>query len=573
MNKRRIVGHLLCVFVFGFAFIAICYLGLPIDFNRDYLVVCLGSLTRVDDAELIKLTLNPLTPGWFYPPERLMEYLRPITILLFQIGHRLMPYSLIPFHLAAAVGHGFLAMFVFAIIHHFTQKALYGWLAVIFYASLPSNFFIMNSISSFDFQYFVSVLSLAALTLFYYLTLGRLKRGLSFCLCVLLWIAVIWVNIKLKSSEKILPLVCLFFLLLRFPFILKRIGLRRILMLLAGIISMMLLVIPLKPFESWIKDYSPKKETTVPVDKSMAKKESRALSFKWENAVKRTFFVPGGDFPFTKLQIRKTPRSVSENFGFFPSWILWLGLLLLPIILSRIKQKNLSTSRGPAEEEKNHGILLILVWFFAVLAGFSSGADLMDMRFLNFAYVPGILLLFLIIANMERAFFVKGRQARAFRVVIAALMIFTLIGNFARLAKLIGHFVGIQDALVRAERDVHADFFKEKPKGAALYERHQELEDRAILVDWYELPPHWIRLAEKKLDQEEQLYLYTRELEPRRLSELRQAGYRPELWKRYSFLDAKPLIFRVFKQISALENKYRHELKTNEVIIYKIVKT
>jgi len=566
MYKHKI-WHLIGVFTFAFGFIVICYLGLPIDFNRDYLIVCLGSLTRVDYSELIKLTLNPLTPGWLYPPDRLMEYLRPITTLLFQLGHQWMPYSLIPFHLAAALGHGLLAIYLFVIIDYFTKRALYGWLAVIFYASLPSNFFMMSSISSFDFQYFVSVLSLTALALFYYLTLGRFKRPLTFCLFVVLWIMTVWINIKLKSSEKILPFVFLFFLLIKFPFILKRIALRRISLLFVGITSMMLLVVPLKPFESWIHAH-PSKQGTVVVsaDKSAGKKETRALSFKWKNAVQRTFFIPGGNFPFTTLQVRKTPRSVSENFGFFPSWILWVGLLLLPIL-----QKKQQKQSDLDEENKIHGTVLILVWFFVILAGFSSGADLMDLRFLNFAYVPGIFLLFLIISNLEHFLFKSIPLIFAF--VIASIMIFTSVLNFGQLAKLVGHFSGIQDALVRAERDVYTDFFNEEPKGRSLYERHQELEDRAVLVNWYQLPVLWMNLAKEKINREGQLYFYTRELEPERLTQLRQAGYSAKLWKRYNFFDAKPVLFGLFKQINALSGRYRNRKAQNsEVIVYKIGK-
>src|SRR3989338_1952565 len=188
-NRNSLINHYLvhltASFLFGFIFIFINYAGLPIDFHADYVNDSLKSLETTTPLSLLKRTLNPLTPGWFYPPNGMMEHMRPLQILMFHIFHKLVPFSLVPFHISAAVGYGLLAVILFYIIAYWTKKSLYGWLAVVLYASFPSNFFIMTSITSFDFQYYVSIFSLAILVLLFTLTSGTLKKNTSICMFVL----------------------------------------------------------------------------------------------------------------------------------------------------------------------------------------------------------------------------------------------------------------------------------------------------------------------------------------------------------------------------------------------------
>ena len=189
-KKHCVYMNLAGCFLFAFCFTFFSYAGLPVDFTADHLMNMQGT-EAIGYNELIRLILNPLTPAWFYPSTGSMAYLRPLQFLLMKLYFHWFHYSLVPFHLTAAIGHGLLAMIFFAFIYRRTRRALYGWLAVILYASFPSNFFTMASTFSMDFQHFVSILTVSGLILFGSLTRGKQKSSWMFCLGVLGWIAAV----------------------------------------------------------------------------------------------------------------------------------------------------------------------------------------------------------------------------------------------------------------------------------------------------------------------------------------------------------------------------------------------
>ena len=128
--------------------------------------------------------------------------------------------------------------------------------------------------------------------------------------------------------------------------------------------------------------------------------------------------------------------------------------------------------------------------------------------------------------------------------------------NFVLFFKQVAHFGGIQDALVRAETDIFQAFYGKEPRDVELYQRHLELEGRAVVVDWYDLPQDWFATAEQKLRKEGKIFFYTREDLPKRLQQFRDAGYQVHLWKRYDFLEAKPIFFKCCRRIaSAISGK------------------
>ena len=256
------------------------------------------------------------------------------------------------------------------------------------------------------------------------------------------------------------------------------------------------------------------------------------------------------------------PRSFTENLGFFLAWPFWIGLVLTPFFLTRQKQNGAYT----------HFFWLIATWCAAILAGFSSGAHLLDLRFLNFAYPPGVLLFFLMIHAAEAPLCTTPRKKFFWRGMMFLLISFTIAGNFTHLVKLIGHFGGIQNALVRAEKDVFQSFYKRPPQKAELYERHAELEKDAVVIDWYNLPPHWLEEVALKTEREKSAYFYSRTSDSDRLKQLREAGYRTTLWKRYDFLDAPPLIFRFFQAINRIRSLLGRPARKHEILIYKIEK-
>lgn len=554
---KNIILHAVLVFIFAFLFIVVYYLGLPVDFSYDYLDVSLRTVGTVSFQDLIKFTLNPFSAGWFYPPDRHIEYLRPLQILLFQLFHLWMPASLVPFHVAAAIGHGLLALMIFFIIYHWTSSLVDGWLAVLLHASFPSNFFIMGSIASLDFQYYVSILTISALILFFSLTIGKFRSTFSFLTAFVAWFVILWIDIKLKSSEKIIPFVCFGILLVRFRFILTRISFHRLCTLAVGVMATaIILVVPQESVESWFHrmNFSSVKQTEQQI-KTISPKDKRTLSFSIKNAVGRTFYIKSSEYP-------ETPRSFTENLGVPLGVYFWISVLLMPIVLRRQKNHDLF----------KHFLWCITIWFSSIIAGFSSGSNLLDLRFLNFAYVPAVFLLFLTASAFKETLGSFARANAFFQWFFGLLVMYSIFNNFILLEVNLRHFGGMQSALIRAENDVFFDFYKRHPKGAELYQKHRELETKVVFIDWYDRQGNWFEDACYQLKNEGVLYFYTSHFDPEKLERFRKAGYKVELWNRYDLLDAKPLAFKWLQLKTFLKNKLRKKPKKLEFYIFRIEK-
>lgn len=557
IDRFRLSLIVLGIFLFGFSFIFVLYVGLPVDFSADYLQSAIRTLDTISYSQLIKATLNPLTPGWFYPPHGMMEYMRPVTILLFQVLHRLLPYSLLPFQIVASISHGLLTVLLFGLIYFWTKRVLLGCFAVLLYTSFPSNFSLMHSILSTDYQYVVSILDICAFLLLFSLSVGKFKTKSSFIMATFFWVLATWLVIKIKSSEKILPFIYLGFLIIRFKFIAQKIGLRRCFVLFLLMMAMMLMVIPLKSHESWLTPTVKQK-----IEFTTSKKDARALSFHWKNSLQRTFFVFGGEFPFTTVFRKRAPRSFTENLGFCLAWFFWLGLIVMPFILAQQKKEDTPNNYA-------HFYWLFLMWFVAIIAGFSSGADLFDLRFVNFAYIPAIPVLFMMAHTFKTVFFEK-KHCQLFYGVLVLILIYTIGNNFVILMKQIRHFGGMQSVSVRAERDVFHNFYGKPPVEAQLYERHQELIDRVMVIDWYDLPSDWLFIAKNKLRQEKVAYFFTDNANSDKLKQLREANLDIQLWKTYNLLDAEPLIFNIFRMTQCLRERFSKRRKRYEIFIYRV---
>lgn len=569
MAYRKLILNLVGIFIFGFCFIYAAYVGLPVDFNADHVNNVQGT-EAVSYETLIRMIINPFTPAWFYPAEGRMEYLRPLQFLLMKFYFEKFHYSLVPYHVTAAAGHGILLVIFSIFIYFFSRNILFAWLAALLYTSFPTNFFMMTSVFSMDFQYYVSLLSIASLSLFGFLTFQKVKSKVIFVGSVLTWLITMWLAIKLKSSEKVLPFIMVSFLLLRASFILKRIGWLRTIILVLLLVSATPLVVPLKCFERW----TPKQVDVMPSIQTFptTKKDKTAFSFQWKNIVQRTFFVPGGEFPFTTMRRRQTPKSFTENYGFFLGWVFWLGLPWLLWFMVLHRRKPCSKEVEVREEVRRHCLWLIILWFAATIAGFANGISVYDTRLLNFAYVPSIFLFFSILSIFEKNYFNNVTKRLSFQILLTTFVLYTCLSNFSILGKLISHFGGIQDALVRSEKDIFFAVYHEPPTEKTLYERHGELESRVAVIDWYELPADWLQTAIEKLNREGIIYFYARSADSERLQELRKAGYPVVFWKRYDFLDAKPLFFRIQRKMLQLKTLFRKSKKKKEnvILIYQV---
>ena len=559
----------LASFLYGFLFIAICYVGFPVDFTADH-------LTNVRDSaafsygELFKLVLNPTTPAWFYPPpDGSMAYLRPLHFLLMKLYFNLFDYTLPPFHITAAVGNGILGLVLFVFIYHWTRSLLLGFLGIVFYSSLPSNYFTMSSTFAMDFQHFIGLTTLSSLALFGQLTLKKKKRPEAFALLLIGWLVLTWLAIKLKSSEKIVPFICGAFLAVRWKFITGRIGLERSALILLVILGMTVLVVPFKSFDAWTgKQNTQVREIAA---RPSSEKDKAAFSFHWKNLIQRTFYVPGGAFPFTTVSRSDIPRSFSENYGFFLSWFFWLNLLMMPVMLSRWRRSQVSEEETERREGFLHYLCLYLIWFLSTIAGFSNGLSVLDTRFLNFAYLPSMFLLFMFLDLDGHLVFSKPKPRQVFTAIMAFLILFSALSNMDVFTGLLTHFGGMQNAVVRAETDVYREVFGEEPTSISLYERHLELEGKALFIDWYDHGNDWFPGAETRLKQGGILYFYSREDDSPRLEQFRRAGYAVSAWRRYELLDAKTGIFTFLRWGKKIKNSLRKKTKQSpKILVYKI---
>ncbi len=571
MTNRKILLHGCAVFLAAFLFIFACWVGLPADFNSDHITTNVRGADATSYGELLQLTLDPRTPAWFYPSTVYMEYLRPLQFMWMKFYFDRFGSSLVPFHVTAAIGTGFLSAVFFGLIYVWTGSFLLGWLAAFLYMSFPSNFFTLISTFSGDFQPYLSVMIITALLVFSRLTFGRFKSWPAFLLGMLVWITPIWLSIKIKSSEKIIPFICLAFLIWRYGEIRKRISTARIGALILAIAGMMVLVVPTGSFKDWVPEDRRSSFTEAPAEtgaKELTGKDKQTFSFQWKNMLQRSFFVEGEDFSLIAPYREETPKSFTGNYGFFLGWLFWIAILLTVGWLSRLQLLG-PPGNSKVSDQLINDLWILFIWFAATIAGFANGLSVHDTRFLNFAYVPSILLLFTI-TGIGLRMLSSEKKRRIFLAVLTAMVLCTGFQNYGFYSKLLMHYGGMQAALVRAETDVYQAVNGKTAHGWELYRSHPDLERQKMVIDWYELPADWLETAKEKLAKEGEIYFYTRSEDSERLKKLREAGLNAELWKRYNFVDAEPLAFRLAKTIQNLKLKIRGKAKRHEILIYRI---
>lgn len=570
MNVRRIAPHLIFAFLFSCSLIYACYVGLPVDFNSDYLDDNVRSVRETTPLQLVRYVLNPLTPAWFYTPRPYLEHIRPLRILIFHLIHRWALFSILPYQVLGALSHGILSAGLWFVVFYWTKRLLWAWFAIFLYASFPSNFYLMTSSVSSDFQFFMSVLFLSTLSLFFMLSHGQFKSKRSYTIAIMTWVLLIWVAIKLKPSGKFIPFICIGFSLLRSRVILQQLGRLRSAILGAVLISTMILIVPLKPFEAWLNDMASSSSNTLGIRPS-SQKDLRLFSFNLKKGLERIFFQPDSDNPVAILYRKESPRTFTESIGFFLGWFFWIGIILAPFKLIPFAVRSPSRT-NEWDEAFQHYYWILFVWFAMILVGFTSGVSVTDIRYLDFGYVPFVMLFFIMAYAFETKVLRQRHLLRFyFRAFIAIAILHATILNFRDLGKLVGHFGGMQSVLVRAEKDVFQQVYGRPPaEEIELYDRHQALERRAIVVDWYDSMDHGFDEAIEKLKREKMIYFYTRRSDSARLMDFQDVGYSVTLWKRYDFLDSEPIAFKILKGINQIIEKMGGQPLKHEILVYRI---
>jgi len=522
MSMRKIrsltAKHTALAFMLGMAFIVVCYVGLPFDFSADH-PLNIRSAEDLSYGELAKLIVNPFSLAWFYPPGTdLMAYVRPLQFIILKVFYSF-SYELVPFHITAAIGHGLLLAFIFFIIHRYTRKYLWGWLGCVLYISFPSNAYLMLSDCSLDFQYFVSCLDLIAVLLMVSLSTQK-KR---FVIKLLSLFFLFGIMIKLKSTEKIFPIILLAFLVWRSKYIIGMIGKKRTCAILVMLLASFIYVIPVigmfPGVEAKFKAHP----------KYSVSKDEGAMAFSVENMVKRTFFVSSNDIDWRVFTERSLNLySFTGNFTHLFGLVLWVGIIIMA--LTRFRSK---------DQIKNHFFWIMFIWFCAVIVGFGSGTPLQASRMLNFAYVPAIILFLISLDTAERSL----HFYKLYRVLMIVLFSVSIYSNFFIFAQILRHSGGLQYSLAKAESDVLSDLMRREFGSRELYDRHVEVKKRFLVFDWHD------DIGGGKKDKI--AFLFSRNEHPFYMDDLIEtvAVYR---FGAYSFLDAKPLAFRWFQLLAKI---------------------
>ena len=555
---KRLSIHLILSFLFGFFIIYFLYAGLPYDFNADILRD--EKLTSsVSYSQLFSYIVNPSTPAWFFYPR--MEELRPFMYVIHKFFLETFPGNLLPVHLIVALAHGLLAAAFFLIFYWITENSLCSWLLIFLYASFPTNGVMLAGYVSLEIQFLLSALELGGIAALTILTARPPRTVLKKAFLILGWLAATWIAIKWKSSEKILPFVYLAFLIFRFNFIRQHVGARLLTLIALTNLFMFVLAVPLKTptLHSGQSVSAPsERERTV-----FTQKEKQMTRFHFPTLLARTFLPQDEKNPLFTVSLDKFPTSFTGNLGFFLGWVFWVGLFTVAVLHFRTRPDHFSEPL----KLRLHALTLILFWFLAVVAGFGAGKLTAEVRYLNYAYVPGVILIGFLLRIFQEFFFRTPRAGKVSVLVFSGMVLFTLIQNYGFLTKWVGFYGGIQHANYESDKLMYESVFHSKPKGFDVLRKHGELEDRALFVTWYDAKPDWFEKVKAKFEREQFLFVKSRGEPDEKLDRFRQEGYKAEPAATFSFYDAKPLFFRFSK---FLIQSHLKKSKNLRVELYKV---
>lgn len=553
MKNDRI--HRILAFLFGFFVIFTLYYGLPYDFNADLLrdEAVTSSLSY---SQLFRSTLTPTTPAWFFYEN--MAELRPFMYITHKFFFETFGANLPAVHLIMALAHGILALVFLSIVYWITGRKLYTWLLLILYASFPTNGVMLAGYVSLEIQFLLSALEILAFAALVKLTWNPPNSIFKRSLLILSWLAITWLAIKWKSSEKILPFVYFAFLILRGIKIKQRVGAGLWTILIGMNLCMFLLAVPFKQSST-----SAQRENQTEV---FLQKEKQMTKFKISTLVARALSLPGEENPLLKLELDESPNSFTGNLGFFLGWFFWLSLLILPLIYFL---KRITFPPVPREqlELRFHAALLFFLWFASVVAGFGMGNVLTEVRYLNYALVPAILLLAFFLKFAEGFLPKHAPVQKVATLAFCAMLVFTIIQDFGFLTKWVGFYGGIQHAVYESEKMIYEDYYKTRPDPMEFLRKHGELGRRATLVTWYDHREDWFGEARSRLSQEKVLYVKSRGEPDDKLDKFQKEGLRVEKMANFSFYDAKPLFFSFSKLL--IENRLKKN-KNLQVVVYKV---
>lgn len=562
--RSKVIFHSALVFLFGTLFHLFNYAGLPYDFTYD-MVIHTTAFQHMTYDVLWRYALNPLTPAWFFLTE--MGYLRPIYYMIHRFFFDHFGAQFFPLMLAVALGLGALGATFFNFAVRITRSFILAWLFVIFYATIPTNPSMAGTYLALDLQYWMSLFNFGALGC---LMLITWKKDWPYGRKIMItagWILLTWICIKWKSSEKLLPFVYLASLLVFCRSIYERTGKKFFAVLLLLNVLMFILVVPLKKFDAPKMDYG--KVEHAKAANIYTEKDERMFTAGWSQLKGRIFFQDRESNPFIRFGMSSMPKSLSGDFGLL-SWLFWLGLLIAPFFLRRMRS---SPTHGAPDfpPELQHAAKITAVWFAVMAASAASGAPLSEVRYINFALVPAIILLMFIIRMGDVLLNVRPALKKAAGVILIFLFSVTILQNLGFLIKHNGHFGGMQYALFETERIIYRDAEGSSGTDLEVHLFHDELvQDGRAYFGWHDMPADWLKRLQEKVSETGSVYLRVHTEDDRMLQAVRESGFPAIPLGKVSLKDAPPPLFALYRMLGCLGIK---SSKEKDIFAYRVEKS
>lgn len=558
IKNRSLLLHAAAAGFFGAFVIVWFYLGLPYNFSAD-LPAHDTALKHFSYSDLLRYTINPLTPAWFFMTE--IGYLRPIYYLIVKLFFDNFGANLVPVHTAVAIGLGCLSAFFFLAAAVITRRKWIAWLIALLYVGIPTNAPMIAGYLSLDLQYLHSLVIIGALACYAALIFPAPQSRAKTISLIVGWVLLTWIAIKWKSSEKLLPFIYLTGILLKFPSLASQGGIKKPLTLLLLGLSMLLLVAPIKKFEITAQD-SPEPGASSALHVYTVK-DQRMFRSDPKNIWYRTFFAPGQPNPLLKISSDAMPHSLSGDLGPL-LFVFFCGGMVASFWLIRFRRKE----RGrDSPDPLEHIFVVTTLWFLTVLASFVSGAPLEEVRYLNFALVPMMLLL----AFLVRFFFDIFEARRLTRRILTGFLLLAfgipVVQNALTLSKWVGHFAGMQYVLSEVEKTVYERVYGPLPSLLTLHYQHPELEREYEFTCWYNHPADWKERTLERIKSKGRLFILARSKDDPRLQGLQAEGVRltgPEV---FLLINARPLMFAVARELS--QRGMLRKMKHQEVLLYE----
>jgi hypothetical protein len=286
----------------------------------------------------------------------------------------------------------------------------YAWLGVLWYLSFPANYFAINLfVNSATLR---SLLLLASVTSFGFLTLRPARSWRKFLLLIFIWYFGILIAIKMTSAEKMIVPVFIIFLLLRHQFIYAALGAKRCWVVFLVSTLLVMAVVPQRYFGISARFLSSSQllddQNSASKGFGSKKKEQLVRQYHFQNVYHKLVHESGKDCPLMTVFRKEPPTNLTEHLGFFSGWLFWIFLIGAFFWRRRIVDNAHSESERFQVEHLSHFYLLFFLWLLVMSLGMGGKFAAVNLRYLNYILLPAVPLFFIVTAIYERLMFQRS---------------------------------------------------------------------------------------------------------------------------------------------------------------------